>query len=171
MVTEPQFQLTTRDHAILQAMYDQHRGPHGPYKRLLDQKLRASAIAFSNDIPPGVITLDSRVAYRIDGVPAGPHVLVQGKSAGEDLSIETILGLALLGLSEGTTVTVDLGDGVTQQLHVESVLSQPEAQARARRNANSPASSEPGAVLRFRPRAPAARQPEPEDDDPGPHAA
>lgn len=173
MVTEPQFQLTTRDHAILQAMLDEHRGPHDPFMQLLDRKLRASAISFSDDIPPGVVTLDSRVAYRIDGAPAGPRVLVERHmpdNAGDALSIRTIHGLALLGLAEGASVTVATGDEV-QVLHVETVLSQPEAQARARQNERSAAGESAGSVLHFRPRMAASRHPGHDDDDPGPRAA
>jgi len=177
MVTEPRFRLTTKDHAILQAMLDQHRGPHGPFVQLLDHKVRASAIAFRDDIPPGVVTLDSRVTYRVDGVLAGPHVLV--RSDGPDLpdhalSIHTIRGLALLGLSERGEVVVDLGDGVTEALRVEAVLWQPEAEARKRQGVRgAAAAADAGTVVSFRPRtAPAMPgRPGPEDDDPGPRAA
>lgn len=174
MVTEPQFQLTTRDHAFLQAMLDQHRGPHDAFVRLLDRKLRASAIMFSDDIPPGVVTLGSRVAYRIDGAPAGPHVLVEEQTAGnagEALSIRAMHGLALLGLAEGASVAIDSGGGVMQTLQVETVLSQPEAQARMRRNERRDERETSGSVLHFRPRMTASRHPGPDDDDPGPRAA
>jgi len=174
MVTEPQFQLTTRDHAILQAMLEQHRGPHDPFVLLLARKLRASAISFSDDIPPGVVTLGSRVAYRIDGAQAGPHMLVEddiSANAGADLSIRGLHGLALLGLAEGASITVDIGDGM-QTLQVEAVLSQPEAEARMRRNERRATGGEAsGSVLHFRPRAAASSHPGTDDDDPGPRAA
>ena len=174
MVTEPQYQLTTRDHAILQAMFDQHRGPHDPFMQLLDRKLRSSASSFSDDMPPDVVTLGSRVAYRIDGAPAGPHVLAEedkGENAADALSIRTVHGLALLGLAEGAAVSIDLGDGITQTLQVETVLSQPEAQARMRQNERGRVGEETGSVVHFRPRMTASRHPGHDDDDPGPRAA
>ena len=162
MATEPLFQLTTRDHAILEAMLERHRGPHGPFARLLERKLRASAIAFREDIPPGVVTLGSRVGYRVDGRPAGPHLLVEDEAdAGDALSIRTIRGLALLGLSERAEIVVDLGEGVSETLRVEAVAQPPAPE-------NTP---EDTTVVRFRPRAAMPRHPGPEDDDPGPRAA
>lgn len=183
MATEPRFHLTTRDHAILQALFDAHRGPHGPYLLLLEQKLRGSALAFSDDIPADVATLGSRIAYTVDGVPAGPHELVEGEVPGhaeDGLSMRTLRGLALLGLSEGNAVVIDLGERARETLRVVEVLSQPEAAARGKAaapNANAPGADAAGkggaAVVSFRPRAarPAFPDPAPDDDDPGPRAA
>lgn len=166
MATEPLFQLTTRDHAILEAMLERHRGPHGPFARLLERKLRASAIAFREDIAPGVVTLGSRVGYRVDGRPVGPHLLMEDEAdAGDALSIRTIRGLALLGLSERAEIVVDLGEGVSETLRVEAVAQPPAPE-------NTPEDTpEDTTVVRFRPRAAMPRHPGPEDDDPGPRAA
>lgn len=168
MATEPRFHLTTRDHAILQASLDAWRGPHGPYAQLLGQKLRESAIAFSNDIAAGVVTLGSDVAYTVDGKAAGPHVLTEDADPAEGaVSVSTLRGLMLLGMSEGSTAVVDLEDGAREELRVVKVLSQPEAEARRR------AASAAGAtVVSFRPKArPAFSGDGPQDDDPGPRAA
>lgn len=176
MVTEPRFHLTTRDHAVLQALLDEYRGPHGPWSRLLEQKLRESAIAFSDDIAAGVVTLDSRVAYRVNGLPAGPHRVVQSDASDlphDMVSIRRMRGLALLGLAEGLALAVDLGNGAIEEIEVGKVLFQPEAHARA--SSAAPASAHDAAtVVSFRPRPatrPAFPGPEPDDDDPGPRAA
>jgi len=179
MATEPLFHLTTRDHAILQALFDAHRGPHDPYLLLLEQKLRASALAFSDDIAADVVTLGSRVAYAVDGAPAGPHTLFEAEAPEEGLSVLTLRGLALLGLSEGAALSVDLGGGASETLRVDKVLSQPEAAARDRAASSEAAGGGAGAaVIGFRPRAarpafpdPAFPDPAPDDDDPGPRAA
>lgn len=170
MATEPLFHLTTRDHAVLQALFDAHRGPHGPYLLLLEQKLRGSALAFSDDIPADVVTLGSTIAYTVDGTPAGPHLLVEGEAPEAGVSVLSLRGLALLGLSEGAAAIVDPGDGASQTLRVVKVLSQPEAAARGR---TGDAGAGGGAVVSFRPRAarPAFCGPGPDDDDPGPRAA
>lgn len=134
MVTEPRFLLTTKDHAILQAMYDQHHGPHGPYEQLLGRKLRASAIAFSDDLPPGMVTLGSRFSYRVNGTLVGPQVLIQGEVANLPdfaISVHSLRGLALLGLAERSALVLDLGNGNTEELRVEDVLSQPDSGAGA----------------------------------------
>jgi regulator of nucleoside diphosphate kinase len=128
MATEPHFQLTTKDHAVLQAILERHRGPRGPYVQLLERKVRDSSIYFREDIPPGVVTLDTRLTYFVDGTRTGPHLIVQ--STGADLapfalSIHTIRGLALLGMAEQSTITLDLGEGVQEVLRVEDVVFQP----------------------------------------------
>ena len=179
MATEPLFQLKTRDHAILQAMLERHGGARGPFARLLERKVRTSAICFRDDIPADVVTLDTRLSYRVNGRPAGPHVIVQGEV--DDLpdhavSIRTIRGLALLGLSERACITVDLGRDVAEELCVEHILSQPEAEARLRATAHQLARGEeagrtPNIVSFPRRPAPAAAFSPPDDDDPGPQAA
>lgn len=180
MVTEPHFQLTTKDHAILQAMLERYRGPYGPFVQLLEQKIRSSAIYFRDDIPPGVVTLNSRLTYWVNGVLIDPHLIVQ--SEGDDLpdyalSIHTIRGLALLGLAERNSVTIALEQDEVEDLRVEDVLSQPEAEARVREIARWPFQGEsgsPGAnVVSFlrKPVPMAHLHRDPEDDDPGPQAA
>ncbi len=180
MATEPRFHLTTRDHSILQALLDAYEGPHGPYAQLLAHKLRESAIAFSDDIAADVATLGSKVIYRVDGIANGPHVLTDDDVPGparDMLSIHTLRGLALLGLAEGDAVAVELGEGATERLAIEKVLSQPEAEARCRQSAPSriaaPDPRSTSTVISFRPKTSPQvfSEPGPDDDDPGPRAA
>lgn len=179
MVTEPHFQLTTKDHAILQGILERYRKPHGPHLALLERKVRDSVIYFSDDIPPGVVTLDSQVTYFVNGVRAGPHLVV--RSDGEDLpsfavSIHTLKGLALLGLAEGSSIVIDPGTGASETLVVEDVVSQPEAEARmsetARGLVQGDSAGRTGNIVSFRrPAQPAFSSANPDDDDPGPRAA
>jgi regulator of nucleoside diphosphate kinase len=131
MVTEPRFHLTTRDHAVLRALLDDDDGPHGPYRLLLQRKLTASAVALRDDVGPGVATLGARVSYTVNGVPAGPHLLVQENAPDlprdpdlphDKLSIRTMRGLALIGLGEGGAIRLDLGNGAVEELAIVRVL-------------------------------------------------
>ena len=172
MIIEAESQLTTKDHAILQTMLERYRGPHGPYLTLLEKKVRDSTIYFRDDIPPGVVTVNTRLTYRVGDVSVGPQLIVQSETNDLPpfaLSIHTITGLALLGLAERRPVTIALGADDEETLQVEAILSQPEAEARLReRTADSP--RQPQNVVSFPARRP---QPvfEPDDDDPGPRAA
>lgn len=179
MVTEPHFQLTTKDHAILQTLLERYRGPRGPYVALLERKVRDSAICFSDDIPPGVVTLNSRFTCFVNGTATGPHLLVQG-DAGDlpppALSITTLRGLALLGLAERSSIMIETENGAPETLVVDDVLSQPEAEARMSETVKGVVQGDSAGrtenILSFRPRASAPRHaPAPDDDDPGPRAA
>lgn len=183
MVMEPHYQLTTKDHGILQAMLERYKGPHSHFAQLLERKIRASAIYFSDDIPPGVVTLNTRLTYRVNGVLAGPHIIVDRKDdtlPDDALSLYTIRGLALLGLAERTKVSVPLGQNVVEELRIEDVLSQPEAEFRNRQSARGmvqgDSAGRTGNVISF-PRGPApalmafSGSSSPDDDDPGPRAA
>jgi regulator of nucleoside diphosphate kinase len=180
MATEPHFQLTTKDHAVLQAILERHRGPRGPFVQLLERKVRDSSIYFRDDIPPGVVTLDTRLTYYVNGIRTGPHLIVQ--SAGADLapfalSIHTLRGLALLGMAERNAMTLDLGKGVFEELRIDDVLFQPEADARVRMTSKGIVQGDSAGrvenIVSFR--RPAHAQfgtvHAPDDDDPGPRAA
>lgn len=178
MVMEPHTQLTTGDHAILQGMLERYKGPRGPFIQMLEQKMRSSAICFREDIPPGVVTLGTRLTYRINGILVGPHQITSGdgQDGSDSLSIQSSRGLALLGLAERATILVQLENG-TEELFVEDVLSQPEAEEKARENSRglvqADSSGRTSNVVSFqRKRAPMTFANHlPEDDDPGPSAA
>lgn len=174
MVTEPRFQLSARDHAVLQALHDGNHQRHEPFARLLAQKLQVGVVRPATEISPNVVRIGSQIVYHIDGSPVGPCVLVERQEAdisGASLSIHTLHGLALLGLMEGASLPLDSDNGVIQTLYVESVVPQaPLSMPLNMRNTASAAAG--GSVLQFRPRMAAFSQSNPDDDnDPGPRAA
>lgn len=178
MVAEPHTQLTNRDHGILQDMLERYKGPHGVYSQLLERKIRLSSICFREDIPPGVVTLGARLTYRVNGVLNGPHKITRENGSDDGtpfLSILTTRGLALIGLAERTRTIVQLENG-SEELIVEDVLSQPEAEEKARENlrgiGQTDSSGRTSNVVSFQlKRAPLPSAALPEDDDPGPSAA
>jgi len=132
MPTELSCRITTKDLAILETMLDRYRGSCPHYAYQLRLKVRASDIYLRDDIPPDVVTLNSRVAYSVDGAPAGPHLIVQSQSPelpGFALSIHSLRGLALLGMSEGQETWVT-SRGRVEHLTIDEVRAQPEAEAR-----------------------------------------
>lgn len=180
MVSEPHFQLTTKDHAVLQTILERHRGPRGPYLLLLERKVRDSTIYFRDDIPAGVVTLNTRLTYYVNGVRTGPHLIVAGEIGDLPpfaLSIHTLRGLALLGLAERGSITIEMGSGAKENLAVEDVLSQPEAEARIKDTAKGLVQGDSAGrtanIVSFRRPWPAPASPgrDPDDDDPGPRAA
>jgi len=174
-------QLTTKDVSVLMTILERCKDLEGPSAVLLRDKLNYATVYFRDDIPANVVTLNSRVIYRVNGHLKGPHVVVQ--SEGKDfpdyaLSIHTLHGLGLLGLAEGETTTIEHSDGRNDTIFIETLVFQPEADLRNRdRRTERPIFREQDAVDRapqivhFRPRSVAANREGSDDDDPGPFAA
>ncbi|MBN8944855.1 MAG: nucleoside-diphosphate kinase [Rhizobiales bacterium] len=165
-------QLTTKDLAILEVMLERH-GHDDAFECLLRRKIRGAWVVFRDDIAPGVVTLNSRIAYRIDDGPVTPGLIVQAEGEnfpGSALSLRTLRGLALLGLAEGESIEIARPAGGQERLSVTEVIFQPEAASRA--SARRSIASRPS-VLPFRARAaPSEAVHGPSDDDePGPAAA
>ena len=105
--------LTTKDYTILEVMYERCLGRDDPLRPILEAKLSGACVMFREDIPPTVVTLSSRVAYRIDGGSAETRIITHGEvngPVGGVLSITLPRDLALLGLAEGQSFTIARGE-------------------------------------------------------------
>lgn len=170
MHTEFEFRLTARSASVLTAMLDHAAAAQPAFTALLRRKLGRSSICFGSDIPQDVVTLNSHVLYTVDGELAGPHLIVS--SEGDDfpdyaLSIHEIRGLALLGLREGQSITVEEDDDAPTMLSVVKVGFQSESTEIPRLRTTAASNSR---VVAFRGRTPGAGS-RFEPDDPGPRAA
>jgi len=179
-------QLTTKDYTILEVMLERHAGRDETLAGLLRRKLAHALVTFRDDIPADVVTLSSRVTYRVDGGPAETRIVAHDDMrglVGMLLPITHPRGLALLGLAEGQSISLRKEDGSRETLTVQEVVYQPEA---ARREAASlgQETAEPaqrrGPMLRVVHRADSVAQPPARQtvtvgfsgfDDPGPSAA
>jgi regulator of nucleoside diphosphate kinase len=126
--------LTTKDFTILEVMFDRCLEREGPMAVLLRRKINAATVVFRDDIPPSIATLSSRVTYRVDAAAPESRVLshdVMASPVGLFLPITTLMGLALLGLSEGQEIRIDTPEK-PRRVHLEAVLYQPEAARRER---------------------------------------
>lgn len=89
-----------------------------------------AAVVRSEDVPPTVVTLNSRVRVRTYGTHAQREftVVVPGQAdlPKGRISVLTPVGAALLGRREGDTVECDVPAGHVR-LQIEAVLYQPEA--------------------------------------------
>ena len=169
MSTNFDFRLTARAASVLTAMLEHAPAARPSFAALLRSKLNHSSICFASDIPSGVVTLNSHVLYTVDGQNAGPHLIVP--TEGDDfpdyaLSIHELRGLALLGLTEGQSITIEEENGKKTTLTVVRVGYRPDSIAWA--GDPPPALVQPQ-VVQFRPRP--SQAPSFEPDDPGPRAA
>lgn len=113
--------ITLADHAVLRRL-----AAHGP----LRAKLARAQLVAPRAVPPDVVTLGSRVAYRDETARVFAAATVvppeDADEAARRVSVLSPLGVALIGLSAGQTTLCDHADGTRHRLHIEYVLHQPE---------------------------------------------
>ena len=173
--------LTTKDFAVLEVMLERRRAFADPIVQMLDHKLATTDVVAIHSIRPDIVTLNSRVVFRIDAGPAETRTLVQNERqgpVGSSLSIATRRGLCMLGMAAGQTASIEYPDGRRESILITAVLYQPEA---ARRLVKDKSEAEDGRRHRLALvySAAADRQPLGEsvgmrqrgNDDPGPSAA
>ncbi|TCN18048.1 GreA/GreB family elongation factor [Sinorhizobium americanum] len=111
--------LTPNDHAVLREILDQTTSDNA-YRRLLRRKLAQAEITPRN-VPDDVVTINSRVTFCVDaGVPRTANLV---RNDGQDfpnytVSVESLLGLGLLGLGAGRAIAVETEAGGLQKINV-----------------------------------------------------
>jgi regulator of nucleoside diphosphate kinase len=173
--------LTTKDYTILEVMLERCLGLDDPMRPILQDKLHNAVVVFQDDVPPTVVTLNSRVAYRVDGAASQTRIVCHdemGGLVGRVISIKNPRGLALLGLAEGQSYRIADKDGSGETITVQEVVYQPEAARREAETLGRPAKP-PFAGLRLvhssdcvpAESRKAGTRYMPSPDDPGPSAA
>jgi regulator of nucleoside diphosphate kinase len=172
--------LTSKDYALLEALLASSSEVFSGAAMQIRRKLRNATLVFPADIDADVVTLDSRVRYRVEGSAAEERVIVVRSDAGTDgptLALSCPRGIAMIGASAGQTVEVPREDGTSELLHIEAVLFQPEADALAatgRATASVVDFARASTLRQLNPRpSRAVTMPfgSGDDDDPGPSAA
>jgi regulator of nucleoside diphosphate kinase len=100
-------------------------------------KLSEAAVVGADEIDPHFVTLNSRVVFRVDSGPVDTRIVINGEEdslVGMTILIRVPRGLALLGARAGQDVVATRRDGSIENISVEEVAFQPEAQ---RRNTDS----------------------------------
>jgi regulator of nucleoside diphosphate kinase len=124
MSNERSIMVTDRDFALLRSLHQ-----HDP----LASELERADVVDARDVPPDVITMNSRVVYEdatsgrtMEVTIVFPHDadIEHGK-----VSVLAPVGTALLGLAEGDSIVWPFPDGSSRCLRVVAVTFQPEAQA------------------------------------------
>jgi transcription elongation GreA/GreB family factor len=175
--------LTPKDFAVLESLLSAPNAGFAEASIRIRSKLHAATLVFAEDIKPGVVTIGSRVRYRVDSGRAEEHTIVV--SADEDIPGQTLLlgsarGIALVGAHVGQSLHMVRADGKAETLSVEAVLEQPEAKlARGpavrlvAETGPKPTLVPPSAVSlnAFRLRRATTTLGFRDDDDPGPSAA
>ena len=146
MSTTDSCQLTTKDFTILEVLRDRHPMRDEAFWAILQRKISSAVVMFREDIPANVVTLNSRVAYRVNDGPAETRIIAHDQMrglVGMLLPITNMRGLALLGLAEGQSIAIPTADDRLETLTVHEVVYQPEAARRERLKLAGVVASEP----------------------------
>jgi regulator of nucleoside diphosphate kinase len=127
--------LTTKDYTILEVMQERLPACGDAFSAILQRKISSAVVMFREDIPATVVTLSTRVAYRVNDGPTETRIIAHNEMrglVGMLLPITNPRGLALLGLAEGQSMSIPTTDGGVETLTVHEVVYQPEAARRER---------------------------------------
>lgn len=129
--------LTTKDFTILETMLDCRLERDDRIVPLLRRKLNAAKVVFRDDVPADVSTLSSRVLFSVDGRALDTRIISPDRMTlpiGLLLPITTFRGLALLGLTEGQSISFAGQEEADETVSLENVLYQPEAARREKQS-------------------------------------
>ena len=124
--------VTQQDLERLTRLLESHAARRDADARMaLEEELENASVVESAQIPPDVVTMNSRVQFEdIDTSERLEMTLVYPKDADVDqdrVSVLAPVGSALLGLSVGQAIDWPLPGGTSRHLRVVNVTYQPEA--------------------------------------------
>ncbi|OJT18511.1 transcription elongation factor GreAB [Archangium sp. Cb G35] len=125
---EPRIVVTSTDMERLRTLIDTTAGDKAD---ALDAELLRAEVVEPTQVPPDVVTMNSRVVYRDEDTGEAREVTL---SYPQDASLEqgrvsvlAPVGAALLGLSVGQEIDWELPGGKLKRLRIVSVTYQPQA--------------------------------------------
>jgi len=125
--------ITHRDHLRLTALVASASERDRPLADALEAELTRANLVESEDVPPTIVTMNSRVVVEDARGARREWTLVypgQANAAEGRVSVLAPFGAALLGLSAGQSIEWSVPEGRSQRLRVISVEWQPEAEGR-----------------------------------------
>lgn len=121
--------LSSRDFLLLETLVSLRLPADDAIAHGLREKLARSRVVAMTSLPPGLVTLDSRVVFSVEGTPPESRVLVlpDGPSLyGWSLPVTTPRGLAMLGARAGTTVLAERREGGVERIAIHTVAYRPQ---------------------------------------------
>lgn len=132
---QPDIKVTKWDLGILQHQLGIHATAWSwKAVEFLVRELMRAHIVDEKDIPDNIVTMRSRVAFRVNDseVDQVATLAYPGERDFYDdaLSVLTPVGAALIGVSEGQSIVYPAPDGRPASLRVVKIMSQPERKSR-----------------------------------------
>ncbi len=128
----PDIVVTRADFERLLRVLEEH-ATHGDQRAVetLDKELARAMVVPPSEMPPNVVTMNSRVRYIDRDMGESRTVTLvypaDADTEGGRLSVLAPVGCALLGLTVGQTIKWPLPDGRVRSFDLSEILYQPEA--------------------------------------------
>lgn len=129
MTTQPSIIVSSLDYERLSALLAGEAG-HSETGRALEAELDRADIVEPEQMPANVVTMNSRVRFRLDNGEEKELTLVYPHDADDTprhISVLAPIGSALLGMSVGQSMDWPLPGGGHTVLTIDAVTYQPEA--------------------------------------------
>ena len=132
---KPKLTISSHDAERLEALLASLPKRAFPGHEDLEAELARADIVAPEDIPPNVVTMNSRVRFRMASSQEAFHLTLvypqDVDARGGTVSILAPVGSALLGLSAGDEIEWPKPGGGTLRVSIEEVVTQPERDALA----------------------------------------
>lgn len=132
---KPKLTISSHDAERLEALLASLPNRAFPGRDDLEAELARADIVAADDIPPNVVTMNSRVRFRMESSQEAFYLTLvypqDVDAKGGTISILAPVGSALLGLSAGDEIEWPKPGGGTLRVSIEEVIAQPERDAPA----------------------------------------
>ena len=130
MATRPRIIISETDLDRLERLIESHAGNDVTGLAELEAELERAEVVPSKDVPPNVVTMNSKVRFR-DALSSDTFemILVYPRDvdvSGGTISILAPVGSAMLGLAEGDEIEWPRPGGGNLRVRIEKVIYQPE---------------------------------------------
>jgi regulator of nucleoside diphosphate kinase len=135
-----QIVVTARDFMVLEELARLRLRPADSTRFALLQMLEQCQVVPSDRVAASVVTLESRVVFRVNGGAEEERVIVLPDAGGvlhESLPLTAPRALAMLGLRAGSTIVCRRSDGISESVEILSIPYQPEEIAQYRSAPNA----------------------------------
>lgn len=127
--------VTKKDMELLNALVEIHSfGPDADAAARLGAKLACASVVASEQVPPDLVTMNSRVLFEDENGRQREVLLVYPPAVDRSrdrVSVLSPVGRALLGLTVGESIDRPITQGSSRQLTVVAITYQPESLERA----------------------------------------
>ena len=127
---KPKLTISSRDAERLEALLASLPNRSFPGRDDLEAELARADIVPPDEIPPNVVTMNSRVRFRMESSQEAFYLTLvypqEVDAKGGTISILAPVGSALLGLSAGDEIEWPKPGGGTLRVCIEEVIAQPE---------------------------------------------